>query len=129
MTGGDVELTHRQRELLIRFLGVMILALIVLFVTVCLASYQARLEIVKTQRVGCERGKKDRAANAAAWTAHSVYITKVTAAKSVQEDVKRAARIASRTYVGVSADLRRRAALSCKTAYPDPPFLKVFGAT
>lgn len=73
-----------------------------------------------SSRAGCERGKLDRKANAAAWGAHAAYIVKVTRAKSVKEDVKRAARVEARTATRVAADLIARSTLDCERLYPSP---------
>lgn len=120
----ETELTARQRALLVRFVGLMLVAMIALIAMTLVSSYQTRFAIIRTQRIGCERGKLDRAASAAGWTAHRIYIERVTGAQSVQEDVKRAARVAERTYVRISRDFTARARLDCKDAFPDPPVVK-----
>lgn len=121
----DVELTYKQRKLLIRITVLLVVAVLALFFMVVLSSYQSRVDITNTLRTGCERSKADRIDNASAWTAHRVYITKVTGADSVQEDVKRAARIANRTYRRVSRHLKARSKVECRRAFPDPPFFKL----
>jgi hypothetical protein len=86
-------------------------------------SYAGRLDLVHTQRLGCERGKLDRADNAAFQNAHKKYIDKVVLAQSVKEDVKRAAREAEKTYVRTAADLTRRSEIDCVKAFPNPGVL------
>lgn len=66
----------------------------------------------------CESSRKDRIDNAAGWTAHRTYITKVTGAASVKEDVKSAARMANRTYTRISARLTERADVNCDRLVP-----------
>lgn len=78
----------------------------------------ARLNLVHSQRRGCLRGKRDRQDNADFQRAQSRYIFKVTQAASVREDVKRAARIARRTFKRTSTSLTKRAKIDCKKAYP-----------
>lgn len=73
-----------------------------------LAAYQAR---------SCRRGRRSARDNAAGWTRHAWYIKKVTQAASVQEDVKRVARVAASTYTRIAANGRRRARIEC----PAPP--------
>lgn len=69
--------------------------------------------VEKNRYEGCERGKKDRVTNAAAWTKHAAYINSVLRAPSVKEDVKRAARDAQLTYLMASKDLTTRSRISC----------------
>lgn len=85
---------------------------------VLLQGYAGRAALVDSSRQACERGKLDRADNAAGWTAHRVYITHVTSAASVKEDVKSAAREANRTYERISRELTKRARLDCEKAIP-----------
>jgi hypothetical protein len=82
-------------------------------------SYQGRLNIVTTQRLGCERGKKDRGDNADFQQAQKQYIDKVVLAGSVKEDVKDAAREAVKTFERTSNSLSERALIDCHKAFPD----------
>ena len=120
----EVELTHRQRLLLIRFVGVMIVAVVVLFLMTLLSGYETRKELTNQARAACETVQLDRESNAAAWTAHKAYIEKITSAKSVKADVKRAARKAEHTYDIVVTDLQRRTRQRCRQAFPNPPKVK-----
>lgn len=81
-------------------------------------SYQGRVDLVASQRKGCARGKLDRQDNADFQRAQATYITKVTHAKSVQEDVKAAAREAVRTFNRTSKSLAERAQIDCTEAFP-----------
>jgi hypothetical protein len=81
-------------------------------------GYQGRKDIVTTQRLGCERGKKDRTDNARFQSAHKLYIDKVVLAKSVEEDVKAAARTAVETYNQTARDLTIRAQIDCTKVFP-----------
>lgn len=82
------------------------------------SSYEGRKAIVKSARAACEAEKLDRIDNAAGWTAHSLYITNVTSAASVKEDVKAAARQANMTYREVSESLTMRARIQCEREVP-----------
>jgi hypothetical protein len=82
------------------------------------SSYQGRVDVVNAQQRGCARNKLDRSDNAAFQQAQATYITKVTAAKSVHEDVKRAAREAVVTFNRTSAGLTKRAGIDCLKAFP-----------
>lgn len=81
-------------------------------------SQDGKQNLVNSQRAGCERGKKDRIANAAFQRAHATYIKTVTSAESVKEDVKAAARKALKTFKRTSAELTERAKIDCKEAFP-----------
>lgn len=81
-------------------------------------GYQGRKTTVRNQRAGCERGKLDRADNAAFQRAHKLYIDKVVLAKSVEEDVKAAARTAVETYNKTAASLTLRSQINCAKAFP-----------
>jgi hypothetical protein len=94
------------------------LSFLLLVVYVAYSSYQGRVDTVTAQRAGCERGKLDRQANADFQRAHKKYIDKVVLAKSVEEDVKRAAREAVLTYNRTSAELTERAQIDCAEAFP-----------
>jgi hypothetical protein len=76
-----------------------------------------RQDLVNSQRDGCERNKHDSFDNAAFQRAHSHYIQKVTSAKSVEEDVKNAAREARRVFVSTARRLSIRAQINCKEAF------------
>jgi hypothetical protein len=121
----DVDLTRKQRQLLVRFIGVMIVAVLALFAAVLASDYNHRKDATRLLRAGCERNKRDRRANADGWTAHSLYINKVVLAGSVKEDVKRAARHARKTYRRISRDLEKRSRIDCRTEFPDPPLVSV----
>lgn len=82
------------------------------------AAYAGRVALVDEARSACRDAKSDRIDNAAAWTAHTVYITKVTGAASVKEDVKTAAREAVKTYERVSKNLTKRALVDCDAEHP-----------
>jgi hypothetical protein len=101
------------------------MAVAVLGVTalVLVQGYVSRAALRQSQLAGCARGKLDRADNAAGWTAHRKYISHVTSAASVKEDVKVAAREAIVTYERISLDLSRRARLDCAAAFPAPRLL------
>lgn len=102
-------------------IGLSIQLLVILFVLY--SSYEGRVRLVESQQRGCERGKLDRADNAAFQRAHTIYITKVTGAKSVKQDVKDAAEIAVITFRRTSANLAARSKIDCETAFPKASFL------
>lgn len=78
----------------------------------------ARQTVVNAQRDGCERIKLDRRDNADFQKAHSTYIGTITSAKSVKEDVKKAAGKAKAIFAITSTRLGIRARINCKEAYP-----------
>lgn len=92
------------------------MVLVVLYVWY--SSYAGRQDLSESQRAGCERGKLDRIDNAAFQRAHKKYIDKVVLAKSVEEDVKEAAREAVLTYNRTAANLSKRSKINCQKAIP-----------
>lgn len=124
MSPPRTEFTSDQRRALLKFVGINCLLTILLFVVVGLSAYQTGKADAESKRAGCERNKLDRAANAAAWTAHRTYIEKVLKAASVKQDVKDAADDAVKTYKIVSADLSKRSKVDCDRIFPDPSLLK-----
>lgn len=98
------------------------LAMLVVVAYVFYTDFEGRKNTVTAQRAGCERSKLDRTANAAFQRAHTEYITTVTGAKSVKEDVKKAARKAVKTFQRTSKDLSKRAKIKCRKAFPKASF-------
>lgn len=85
--------------------------------------YRQDIETWHGRLAGCQRGKHDRTSIAAALRAQSDYLNLVLQAKSVQADVKRAARVNQRVQDSSAVDLESRtgANLRCREAYPKPP--------
>jgi Tfp pilus assembly protein PilX len=108
----DVELTYRQRRAMLRFVVLMLLAIVLLFGMVILTSYQSRSDQAKASRAGCERSKLDRRANARAWR-------EAQKARTRDGDLGTAA-----IYKGVADGLVVRSKIVCKDLFPDPPVLK-----
>lgn len=81
-------------------------------------AHEARKEIRMGQFMACERGKLDRRDNADFQRAHTTYITTVTGAASVKEDVKVAAREAKKTFDRTADSLDARSRIDCAKAYP-----------
>lgn len=95
-------------------------AFVVVVLAIIGSNYANAYNHWEAQIAGCERGKLDRADNAASWTAHTKYILSVTQAASVKEDVKIAAREASKTHQRTSASLNSRAKIVCEDFYDKP---------
>lgn len=104
---------------------VALLGLVVLMFGVWWVGYDGRLTVVDSQRIGCERGKLDRTANATAFRAQSDYLNLVLDAESVQEDVKSAARVNQAVQDASASSLESRTGdnLDCRDAFPDPPLI------
>lgn len=111
-------MTRQTASHLVVFIMIGMFILLAVVVYVGYTSYEGRRQLVFTQRLGCERSKLDRMSNAAFQRAHTKYINRVTSAKSVKEDVKRAAREAVLTFEQTSYDLSQRAKIDCKQAFP-----------
>jgi hypothetical protein len=80
----------------------------------------AQRQLVRSQRAGCERGKLDRAAIAAALRAQSTYLQLVLDARSVKADVKRAAAANQSVQDKSASSLESRTGtrLNCARAFP-----------
>lgn len=99
-------------------------------------SYQQDINQWDSQIAGCQRGKKDRAANAEAleqiakgFRTQRNYLKGVLVAQSVKEDVKRKARHARANFTSVSFEIGKSAEslrsrtgpnLDCGEAFPRP---------
>jgi hypothetical protein len=84
------------------------------------AAYAQDVQAWGTKLAGCERSRSSNRDNAQGWTAHVQYVSSVTQAASVKEDVKRAARREIARLEVVAARLRDRASVSCRVEYPQP---------
>lgn len=95
-------------------------------------AYQARIDLVASQRAGCERGKLDRAANAEGWrTAQVARAASAAENKSISiEAVNKLIRqpvspgdgfdlIAARRYHKITTELTKRSRINCAEAFPD----------
>lgn len=109
--------------------GLVFLILIGMFVQlgvlgyVFYSSYAGRADLVQANRKACiTRGSVANKANARFQRAHTTYITTVTGAKSVKEDVKTAARKAVKTFRKTTKILEQLAAVNCIKAYPKARF-------
>ena len=116
MSEAQTQRDHNYRLAQLIIIGMCVQLLVIGYIFY--SGYQSRVSTVQTLRLGCERGKLDRADNADFQNAHKVYIDKVVLAQSVKEDVKRAAREAERTYIRTSADLTKRSKINCAKAFP-----------
>lgn len=99
-------------------------------------SYKGRVDLVHSERVGCERGKKDRKANAIGWRA-AEFARLDTLAQTLHISFKEAkARldtkptprevpdlVAARQYAKIASGLERRGRIDCTKAYPNASFL------
>lgn len=111
-------LTRRMGRWLVYLVLIGMFVQLSVVVYVGVRDHQARAELINSQRRGCERGKLDRQDNADFQMAQSTYIRKVVLAKSVEEDVKTAAREARETFKRTSTSLSKRAQIDCKKVFP-----------
>lgn len=115
-------LSHEAATGLAKLVVVGMLVMLGVTAYVFYTDYAGRVNSVTAQRAACERGKLDRNSNAAFQRAHTEYITTVTGAKSVKEDVKKAARKAVKTFRKTSQELSERAKIKCAQAIPKASF-------
>jgi hypothetical protein len=81
-------------------------------------SYEGRARLVDSQRVGCQRGKLDRLANAAGWWVAEQ--ARIDTANDPQQEphARSSARLAAEQYGAIAAQLEARASIDCEHAYP-----------
>jgi hypothetical protein len=120
----DVDLTHSQRRLIVRFLMLQVLVLGLILATVLISSWQTRSDQAMNARAGCERSKMDRTQNALGWRTAQHRLQAQYGRNPQPTDL-----VALRRYRRIATGLERRARVTCAVAFPDPPFIKLFGAT
>jgi hypothetical protein len=86
-------------------------------------SHQGRVNLVNTQRKGCERSKLDRQDNADFQVAYTKYVNTLKAAGEVPKEVRAAAKEANKTYQRTAQSLTERSKINCKEVYPDVKFI------
>lgn len=95
------------------------------------AEKQARLELVMSQRAGCQRSKKDRRANALGWrTAQAARMSAMAEnvdipLKEVENLLKQPRKpnepfdlVAARRYDKIAHELEKRSEINCAKAFP-----------
>lgn len=78
---------------------------------VFLQSYDGRKGVVRTQRAGCERGKRDRQANASGWR---------IAEAARRHDGQIAV---ANKYANIAKELEQRSMIVCNKAFPSASVL------
>lgn len=99
-------LTRRQGGLVVKLVVVGLLVNLGVIGYVFGSSYSARKSIVSGQRIGCERNKLDRKANASGWRI-------AQGARIKSGDISIAIK-----YGNLAQGLERRARLDCNKTYP-----------
>lgn len=94
----------------VRLMIVGMVCLLLVVAYVFYQSYQGHLDLVDAQRNACERGKKDRKANAEGWRA-------AEAAREAEGQPQVAAK-----YRRIAAGLERRGRINCSIAFPKESF-------
>ena len=103
----------RRNRIFVRILVVQMLCIVLLIVSVWITSYQGRSELVHSQRLGCERGKQDREANAKGWR-NAEKARRASGDTAVAEE-----------YAAIAAGLEFRSQIDCAKAYPDPRLIQL----
>jgi len=103
-----------------RLEGVRFFVVGVLILFVLGQSYLGRVELVKSQRAGCERLKLDRSVVAPALHAQAEWLDGLIRAWNVPENLKSLARSNQRAQENAAVQLDGRATIDCDVAYPDP---------
>jgi hypothetical protein len=116
----DVELTHRQRRLVLRVIAVNCILTIILFLVVGMSAYRSNRDDTISKRAGCERNKLDRAANATGWRTAEVRLQAQYERDPQPSDLK-----ALRKYNRIATGLEKRSRINCAKQFPDQPFVKI----
>jgi hypothetical protein len=115
---GDIYMTPQTGKKIVKLvIGGLVMILLLVGYTFY-QSYKGRVDLVNAQTQECKRAKLDRLDNAEFQRAHATYIRRVVLAQSVEEDVKRAARTALRTFRRTASGLEDRAKIDCSTVIP-----------
>lgn len=104
--------TRARQRLFVRVLLVQMAAIVVLIFSIWVSSYQGRVNVVDSQRRGCERGKLDRAANAQGWR-----IAQQARLADGQVEV-------ARQYARIAAGLEARSRIDCAAVFPHPKLIE-----
>lgn len=106
-----------------RFLTCVLLVMLGIVVFVYAQSYEGRVQLIDSQRSGCERGKLDRAVNATGWAAArdarlaTAHDLKALAGERVS------ASLAAAVYQRIVTSLNARAHINCSSVFPDASLL------
>lgn len=100
-----------------------LVVLAILVLSVWVVSSQGRSELVKSQRIGCQRGLADRQANARGWRSAQAAREATANDSTVSPNERSSARRAAKQYAELAGGLEARARIDCSQVYPDPgPF-------
>jgi hypothetical protein len=86
------------------------ICLLVVVVYVFWQSYAGRVDLISSQRAGCERGKLDRTVNAQGWRI-------AEAARRAEGQV-----VVANKYKHIAQSLEERSRINCTKVYPNPGF-------
>jgi hypothetical protein len=132
----NTPLTRRQGAGLAKMIIIGLLVQIAVIGYVFYQSYAGREEVVNSQRLGCERGKLDRKANALGWRAAEQ--ARIAEFATEQHLVPSEAKlwlnmphrpsdpyslIAARRYDKIATGLENRGRITCAVVYPKPGLL------
>lgn len=107
-------MTSTEARALLRYLAYLTAAIAVVWGYTVWQSYQGRVELVHSQRAGCERGKLDKRANARGWRAAEA----ARVASGTPNDLK-----AAHKYAVIAYGLEQRARIPCSRAFPSTSLL------
>lgn len=123
--------TKLARLIMIGFgVGILVIAYVVY------QSYEGRVDLINSQRIGCNRGKLDRQANAEGWrAAEEARIASLALSSKITINQARALvkqprkpddppdLTAAWRYDRIAAGLEKRSRIVCEEAYPSASFL------
>ena len=107
----NTSLTNRSGKQLAKLLILGMLVQLLFIAYVFFQSYDGRKGVVHTQRIGCERAKRDRQANAVGWR--------------IAEAARRAGGqiVVANKYRHIASELEQRSKIDCEKAFPSATVL------
>jgi hypothetical protein len=121
----DVELTVRQRALMVRFLVIQTVAILAILVMVVVTNYQGRSDVVNATRRNCEGGKVSLALLARSWRVQANADQGISEDPSQSPKTRSIRRADAAVHRRTAAELQARATRDCGKAFPMPPWFQL----
>lgn len=112
-------------SVILRYLKLVTAIVFVMLAFILWQSYQGRVDLVSSQRRGCERGKIDRTQNAKGWRAAMNARTATAQDRHATPSERVSALHAAQTYQQIVQSLESRTGdrLDCHSAFPNASLL------
>jgi hypothetical protein len=101
-----------------RLYGALVVVVVAIWTFTLAQSYEGRARLVESQRIGCERNKLDRLANADGWWSAEAARMDTATDPGQEPHARSSARLAAEQYAAIGAQLEARGHIDCRDAYP-----------